>query len=189
MELRACLETTRGAAARDFGCGQGGFGRAQRPQRAVRNEPTPATDKRPAARRVFAEKAAWLRCSSVEDPPGIFSFVAPDTAFSPKTAPLVVSKQALKGKCGAEVRRRKPVSRNSETQEWVLRTVYVRSGVDGEGVIKFLTVRNLRRRCRAWVAFYTREPCEMYEMVRSKQSQFGATDNQPTSTQAKIKVN
>src|SRR6266851_4466886 len=27
------------------------------PQRAVRNEPTPATDKRPAARRVFAEKA------------------------------------------------------------------------------------------------------------------------------------
>src|SRR6266851_4995962 len=29
--LRACLETTRGAAARDFGCGQGGLGRAQRP--------------------------------------------------------------------------------------------------------------------------------------------------------------
>src|SRR3989442_4080420 len=49
------------------------------PQRAVRNEPTPATDKRPAARRVFGEKAVWLRCSSVEDPPGIFSFVAPDT--------------------------------------------------------------------------------------------------------------
>src|SRR5258708_18697443 len=39
------------------------------PQRAVRNEPTPGTDKRPAARRVFAEKAVWLRCSSVEDPP------------------------------------------------------------------------------------------------------------------------
>ena len=76
--LRACLETTRGAAARDFGCGQGGEFRAS-PQRAVRNEPTPATDKRPAARRVFGEKAVWLRCSSVEDPPGIFSFVAPDT--------------------------------------------------------------------------------------------------------------
>src|SRR5258708_36202499 len=93
--LRACLETTRGAAARDFGCGQGGEFRAP-PQRAVRNESTPATDKRPAARRVFAEKAVWLRCSSVEDPPGIFSFVAPrHPAFSPKTAPLVVSKQAL----------------------------------------------------------------------------------------------
>ena len=92
---RACLETTRGAAARDFGCGQGGEFRAS-PQRAVRNEPTPATDKRPAARRVFAEKAVWLRCSSVEDPPGIFSFVAPrHPAFSPKTAPLAVSKQAL----------------------------------------------------------------------------------------------
>src|SRR5229473_2631212 len=93
--FRACLETTRGAAARDFGCGQGGEFRAS-PQRAVRNEPTPATDKRPAARRVFGEKAVRLRCSSVEDPPGIFSFVAPDTAFSPKTAPLVVSKQALR---------------------------------------------------------------------------------------------
>ena len=29
--LRACLETTRGAAARDFGDGQGGLGGAQRP--------------------------------------------------------------------------------------------------------------------------------------------------------------
>src|SRR5260370_24406515 len=29
--VRACLETTRGAAARDFGCGQGGLGGAQRP--------------------------------------------------------------------------------------------------------------------------------------------------------------
>src|SRR6266852_1587815 len=96
LAVRACLETTRGAAARDFGCGQGGEFRAS-PQRAVRNEPTPATDKRPAARRVFAEKAVWLRCSSVEDPPGIFSLVAPrHPAFSPKTAPLVVSKQALR---------------------------------------------------------------------------------------------
>src|SRR5216683_7113324 len=98
LGLRACLETTRGAAARDFGCGQGGEFRAS-PQRAVRNEPTPATGKRPAARRVFAEKAVWLRCSSVEDPPGIFSFVASrHPAFSPKTAPLVVSKQALRSR-------------------------------------------------------------------------------------------
>src|SRR6266481_4167653 len=102
VRLRACLETTRGAAARDFGCGQGGEFRAS-PQRAVRNESTPATDKRPAARRVFGEKAVWLRCSSVEDPPGIFSFVAPrHPAFSPKTAPLVVSKQALRAVAGRQ---------------------------------------------------------------------------------------
>src|SRR6266851_473089 len=84
--LRACLETTRGASARDFGCGQGGEFRAS-PQRAVRNESTPATDKRPAARRVFGEKAVWLRCSSVEDPPGIFSFVAPSGLFPENSAP------------------------------------------------------------------------------------------------------
>src|SRR6266852_7384330 len=84
--LRACLETTRGAAAGDFGCGQGGEFRAS-PQRAVRNEPTPATDKRPAARRVFGEKAVWLCCSSVEDPPGIFSFVAPSGLFPENSAP------------------------------------------------------------------------------------------------------
>src|SRR5256712_12268596 len=79
-------QTTRGAAARDFGCGQGGEFRAS-PQRAVRNESTPATDKRPAARRVFGEKAVWLRCSSVEDPPGIFSFVAPSGLFPENSAP------------------------------------------------------------------------------------------------------
>jgi len=96
MNLRACLEIARGAAARDFGCGQGGEGRAS-PQRAVRPEPTQATDKRPAARRGFAQKAGWLRCSSVEYPQGIFSFVAPrHPAFSPKTAPLGISKQALR---------------------------------------------------------------------------------------------
>src|SRR3989442_5194005 len=35
------------------------------PQRAVRNKPTPATGKRPPARRVFGQKAVWLRCSVV----------------------------------------------------------------------------------------------------------------------------
>src|SRR5713101_5690339 len=73
------------------------------PQRAVATEPTPATDKRPAARRVFAEKAVWLRlareclrsCSVVAARSA--SFVAPrHPAFSPKTAPLVVTKQALR---------------------------------------------------------------------------------------------
>src|SRR5882724_12222220 len=118
--LRACFKTTRGAAAGDFGCGQGG-GVGAAPQRAVTTEPTPATAKRPAARRVFGEKAGWRRCSSVEDPPGVWasqalrfsfpkqggalprkavSFVAPcHPAFSPKTAPLVVLKQALRHSC------------------------------------------------------------------------------------------
>jgi len=54
-------------------------------------------DKRPAARMVFAQKAVWLRCSSVDDPPGIFSFVAPrHTAFCAKTAPLIIFRQALR---------------------------------------------------------------------------------------------
>ena len=108
MSFRACLKTTRGAAARDFGCGQSSPPSGQflycadrevgaSPQRAATTEPTQATDKRPAVRRVFGEKAVWPRCSSVEDPQGVFSLVAPcHTAFSPKTAPLVVFKQALR---------------------------------------------------------------------------------------------
>jgi len=93
--FRACLKTARRAAARDFGCGQGDAVGAS-PQRAVTTKPTPPTGKRPAAQRVFAQKAVWLRCSSVEDPRGVFSFVAPrHTAFSPKTARLGVFNQAL----------------------------------------------------------------------------------------------
>src|SRR4029079_7308607 len=64
--VRACLKIAWGPAARDFGCGQGGEAGAS-PQRAVTAEPTKATGKRPAARRVFEEKAGWLRCSSVGD--------------------------------------------------------------------------------------------------------------------------
>src|SRR5215207_844113 len=94
--LRAFLKIGKGAAARDFGCGRGGEVRAS-PQRAVRTEPTRATDKRPAARRVFSPQAGWLRCSSVEDPPGIFSFVAPrHPACGTKTAPFRIFRQALK---------------------------------------------------------------------------------------------
>ena len=68
----ADLNIAWGPAARDFGRGQGGeAGGASRtghsPQRAVTAEPTPATGKRPAARRGFGEKAGWLRCSSVGD--------------------------------------------------------------------------------------------------------------------------
>src|SRR2546421_5351407 len=66
---RACLKIPWGPAAGDFGGGQGGEAGAS-PQRAVTAEPTRAAAKRSAARRVFAEKAAWLRCSSVTDPCG-----------------------------------------------------------------------------------------------------------------------
>jgi hypothetical protein len=98
---------------------------------------TPATEKRPAARRVFAEKAVWLRCSSVEDPPGIFSFVASrHPAFSPKTAPLVVSKQALKANA---VPSSDDGIRTAETQKLMNGTW------QGGTAFKFLTVRNLQR--------------------------------------------
>src|SRR6185503_4778885 len=93
--IRACLKIGLGAAAGDFGWGQGGEAGAS-PQRAVTAKPTQSTGKRTAARRVFAEKAVWLRCSSVEDTPGIFSFVAPrHPAFSPKTASSRIFRQAF----------------------------------------------------------------------------------------------
>ena len=50
FQLRACLKIARGAAARDFGFGQGGEEGAS-PKRAVPTEPTPGKDKRPAAGR------------------------------------------------------------------------------------------------------------------------------------------
>ena len=54
-------------------CGEGFWSWPRRrggasPKRAVTTEPTLAKAKRPAARRVFAQQAVWLRCSSVEDP-------------------------------------------------------------------------------------------------------------------------
>src|SRR5438309_10139816 len=63
------------------------------PQRAVSNESTPATDKRPAARRVFGQKAVWLRpareclrsCSVVAARSA--SFVAPSGLFPENSAP------------------------------------------------------------------------------------------------------
>ena len=100
--LRACLKIAWGPAARDFGCGQGGEARAS-PQRAVRAEPTQAAGKRPAARRVFAQKAVWLRCSSVADRcgyPGPCGSIAPcHTAFSAKTGPHGIFRQALRRHC------------------------------------------------------------------------------------------
>ena len=115
--LRACFENRRGSAARDFGRSLGGEAQ-ESPKRALSAEPTTAAAKRPAARRVFAPKALWLGCSSVEDPPGIWasqalpfsfpnhgcalarkavSFVAPrHRAFGAKTEPLLFSKHALR---------------------------------------------------------------------------------------------
>jgi hypothetical protein len=55
--LRACFKIASGAAARDFGWGQGGEAGAS-PMWAVTAEPTPAPGERPAARRVFAENSA-----------------------------------------------------------------------------------------------------------------------------------
>src|SRR5258708_261816 len=93
--FRACLKIERGPAAGDFGCGLAGEARPS-PQRVVRTEPTKLTGKRPAARRVFAEKPTWLRCSSVEDPPGIFSLVVPrHPGFSAKTGPFEFSDTLL----------------------------------------------------------------------------------------------
>src|SRR5713101_8804075 len=101
--LRACFKISRRPAARDFARGQGAVAARSAPQRAVRNEPTPATGKRPAARRVFAEKAVCLRpareclrsCSVVAARSA--SLVAPrPPAFCPKTGPLLILKQALK---------------------------------------------------------------------------------------------
>jgi hypothetical protein len=100
LRVRACFKISRRPAARDFGRGQGGKFRAS-PQRAVRNEPTPATGKRPAARRVFGQKAFWLRCSVGAARRArwrVSSLVAPCyLAFCPKTGPLLILKQALKG--------------------------------------------------------------------------------------------
>src|SRR5205809_5237209 len=83
--LRACLKIPWSPAARDFGCGQGGEGGAS-PQRAVTTEPTQATDKRPAARRVFGEKAAWLRCSSVTDRWRVLASAARTSLVAPRHA-------------------------------------------------------------------------------------------------------
>lgn len=106
-DFRACFKIGRGPAARDFGRGRGGEVRAS-PQRAVRTEPTKVTAKRTAARRVFAQKALWLRCSSLTDRWRVCSLVSPrQRAFCAKTGPRRILKQALKGfysKTGREVK-------------------------------------------------------------------------------------
>src|SRR5580658_3558051 len=106
-ELRACFKNTRGSAARDFGRSRGSTTSCaalvcsdcearESPQRALSAEPTTAAAKRTAARRVFAQKALWLRCSSVTAPLGGCSVVAPrHRDFCAKTEPLVFLRHAL----------------------------------------------------------------------------------------------
>ncbi len=80
-----------------------------------------------------------------------------------------------KGECGAEIRRRKPDSRNSETQEWDWLNSPLR----------------LKKLSRARVTLDTRESCEMQEMLTTRSRLFGARVNRPnptTSTQAKGKL-
>ncbi len=93
VNLRACFKIAWGPAARDFGCGQGGEAGAS-PQRAVTAELTQAADKRPAAGGF--SYADYVCCSSVADRWRICSLVAPrHPAFSPKTGPHGILKQAL----------------------------------------------------------------------------------------------
>ena len=114
--LRACFKTTRGPAARDFGWRRpvrrsfsegGGGSTGASPQRAVTVEPTKPPAKSTAALRVLAEKAVWLRCSSLTallkgcaflaSPPSLkLRRTGRHTAFSAKTGHLVVLKQALR---------------------------------------------------------------------------------------------
>ncbi len=93
---RDCLKNNWSPATRDFVRGRGGETGAS-PQRAVTVEPTKASRKRPVARRVFAEKALWLRCSSVTDRWRVCSLVAPrHRAFSAKTGPHLFFRQSLR---------------------------------------------------------------------------------------------
>ena len=80
-----------------------------------------------------------------------------------------------KGECGAEIRQRKPDSRNSETQEWD----------------SWNSPLRLKRQSRSWVTPYTLESCEMHEMVKTRSRRFRASVNRPnptTLTQAKGKL-
>src|SRR5258707_7681099 len=83
--FRACLETTRGAAARDFGCGQGGLGRSQRPAAGCKER----------ANAGHGQKAVWLRCSVVAARSA--SFVAP-SGLLPENRPPANFKAGSQGK-------------------------------------------------------------------------------------------
>ena len=88
---RACFKMKCGPAAADSGpAGRDGELRAS-PKRALSNEPTPATGKRRAARRVFAYMLPFRGFLSRR---GIAKAQHP--AFCAKTGPLFILNQALK---------------------------------------------------------------------------------------------
>src|SRR2546425_12309886 len=100
--LRACLETTRGAAARDFGCGQGGLGGAQRPAEGCKERVNAGHGQKTRRAERFRGKGRLASpCSRMLSEllrGGRAQRLlrrACHPAFSPKTAPLVVSKPAL----------------------------------------------------------------------------------------------
>jgi hypothetical protein len=70
------------------------------PQRAVRAEPTPATVKRAAARRVFDPRAVWLRCSLSYRPLWVCAF-----ARASPSDPWLENRTPLNFKTGSEENR------------------------------------------------------------------------------------
>ena len=94
LKLGDSLQIPNGTAVEDFGCGQGGEAGASS-QRAVMAEPTRATGKSAAARRVVAQNAVWLCCSSVTGQLQPCFFVAPrHPTFCSTTVPIRICRQA-----------------------------------------------------------------------------------------------
>ncbi len=92
--LGACLKIESGAAARDFGRGQGGEAGAS-PKRAVRAEPTQATAKSPAAGG-FSRKSRLASLLLSHRPLRVCSLVAPrQPAFPRKQNPFEFSDRLL----------------------------------------------------------------------------------------------
>ncbi len=97
LHLEPGRKVGRGPAARDFLGRRGGEGGAH-PRRSVTLEPTKPLRKRPAAHRVLAQTARWLRCTSVTDPygypPSSRLAIGP---FALKQDPFLLFGRALKG--------------------------------------------------------------------------------------------
>src|SRR6266851_4874927 len=169
---RACLETTRGAAARDFGCGQGGLGGAQRHAAGCKERANAGHGQKTRRPEGFRGKGrlASLLLSRRSTRDILLRRVSPSGLFPENSAPRSF-RTGSKGKCGAEIRRRKAERRNPENQEWGLWNSPLR----------------VKRQSRARVALYTRESCEMHEMVK-RRNRLAASVNQPTSAQTKAKL-
>src|SRR6266849_4217976 len=99
---------------------------------------------------------------------------SPSGLFPENSAPRSFQ-TGSKGRCAAEIRRRKPDSRNSETQEWD----------------SWNSPLRIKSQSHAWVTLYIRKSCEMHEMVRTRSRRFRTSVNRPnptTPTQAKGKL-